>query len=380
MTRISCDDIAALLSGLLDGEIDERLRHEVEIHLAGCRTCRGLLDEAEEADMLVRALLEEESSASGWNTDLENRILRSTTGREGWEVGRGPAGRRIRRLRRFAWSGWVAAAASVALAVVLVRNATPPSGGSSFIARDSAESAPATPVVPETSPSPSSSPSTDRVPDATSVAERRTSERDPRIASAAAAPGDGGTVADMLRRLGRGAAAIAAAVESAAPGERLLATAAPPSYGSDAVVLPAVSTPDQWAVVSFENPGEAPRLDEIGGPTADPARTARSFDELAEVLTQTEVALHVLAHTDESNGLRDVRDITEVVAMDDLLARLEEARDDVPADQAEDIRRAWLVLTRAETVSDRRDVAGLQRSIREYDLPHRLADLSRRYE
>ena len=53
MDTMDCTDIKALLSGLVDGVVPDGQRHVAERHLAGCGTCRGLLDEAEAVNRLI---------------------------------------------------------------------------------------------------------------------------------------------------------------------------------------------------------------------------------------------------------------------------------------------------------------------------------------
>jgi anti-sigma factor RsiW len=43
-TLHGCDAVRERISGLLDGELPESLRLELERHLADCRTCRLLFD------------------------------------------------------------------------------------------------------------------------------------------------------------------------------------------------------------------------------------------------------------------------------------------------------------------------------------------------
>ena len=52
---MDCTDVKALLSGLVDDEVDGDVRHAAERHIAGCAGCRTLLDEAEALDALIRA-------------------------------------------------------------------------------------------------------------------------------------------------------------------------------------------------------------------------------------------------------------------------------------------------------------------------------------
>ena len=44
---MDCTDIKAMLSGLVDDELDAPTRHQAERHLANCKACRSLVSEAE---------------------------------------------------------------------------------------------------------------------------------------------------------------------------------------------------------------------------------------------------------------------------------------------------------------------------------------------
>ena len=50
----ACDEMKALLSAYLDGELsrDERIR--ADTHAVGCRSCRDLIERAEELDRRIR--------------------------------------------------------------------------------------------------------------------------------------------------------------------------------------------------------------------------------------------------------------------------------------------------------------------------------------
>lgn len=102
---IDCKDIAALLSGLVDGEVSGDERHRAERHLAGCASCRSLLDEAESLDRLLAAdaaMLEELPAG------FMDGVLARTT--------RAGVARRTLGSRWLAIGGWMAAAASLTLA------------------------------------------------------------------------------------------------------------------------------------------------------------------------------------------------------------------------------------------------------------------------
>jgi len=124
MEQFTCDDISAVLSGLLDGELDERRQHVADVHLAKCERCRTMVNEAEELDAEVRASVSAREEAC-WSDELERRILLSINDPvTEW--------RSQRRLRISAWSGWATAiAALIMVAFLLVfENGGSNSGGS----------------------------------------------------------------------------------------------------------------------------------------------------------------------------------------------------------------------------------------------------------
>ena len=53
MTTMDCADIKALLSSLIDDEVDPETRHLTERHISGCSSCRSLMNEAESLDRLI---------------------------------------------------------------------------------------------------------------------------------------------------------------------------------------------------------------------------------------------------------------------------------------------------------------------------------------
>lgn len=123
---MDCTDIKAILSGLIDGEVDPTTRHDAERHLAGCESCRQMLDEAERLDEKVAA---EAGSyqAGGWSRALEGAVLIHTV----YGDGRSATGRWT------TWLGWLAAAACLTLAViigVLAREGAPPMVIPDFVA------------------------------------------------------------------------------------------------------------------------------------------------------------------------------------------------------------------------------------------------------
>lgn len=105
-TTFDCTDIRAQLSGLLDDRLSAADRYRAERHLAGCKACRDLVSEAELNDAMVAA---DASAAGALPEGFEAAVL----GRTVYE-GRGRLGRRLTAVL-----GWVAAAASLGLALSL---------------------------------------------------------------------------------------------------------------------------------------------------------------------------------------------------------------------------------------------------------------------
>jgi len=97
-----CDDFQERLWDLLDGDLDEAERAEMEAHLASCEACRGEM----EVRRRVWALLGLDVVPEG--RDLTQRILNRVTAET----------RRRTHRHRLRWAS-VAAAACLALAVTL---------------------------------------------------------------------------------------------------------------------------------------------------------------------------------------------------------------------------------------------------------------------
>lgn len=108
---MDCTDIKALLSGLIDDQVDRDARHAAERHLAECAACRALIDEAEQLDAgLARDAAMTTSRDEQLPRDFEAGVLARTV----------LAGNsRSRGLLWINWTGWLAAAASLSLAVTL---------------------------------------------------------------------------------------------------------------------------------------------------------------------------------------------------------------------------------------------------------------------
>ncbi len=114
---MDCTDIKAMLSAIIDGAGDPDERHRAERHLADCAACRGLVSDAEQADALLAAALEADGPGDGLPEGFEGAVLSRT-------VFAAEADHRWR-----SWLGWLAAAASIVLAVVMWTMDRTPSRG-----------------------------------------------------------------------------------------------------------------------------------------------------------------------------------------------------------------------------------------------------------
>lgn len=109
MNTMDCADIKALLSGLIDDEIDAETRHLAERHLSECKSCRALINEAEDLDRLMA--IEAEDTFGSLPPGFEDAVF---------ETIRTPAPvMKPYALRVSTWVGWLAAAASLALALTI---------------------------------------------------------------------------------------------------------------------------------------------------------------------------------------------------------------------------------------------------------------------
>lgn len=108
-SELDCGDVGALLSGLIDDALPAEVRHAAERHVAGCAGCRAALDQAERNDDLVLASIE---FASALPAGFEDSVFSQTTRSL-------PLRFTQPRSRWFAASGWLAAAAMLALSAVV---------------------------------------------------------------------------------------------------------------------------------------------------------------------------------------------------------------------------------------------------------------------
>lgn len=108
---MDCTDIKAILSGLVDDEVDRDARHDAERHLATCQPCRNLVNEAEGLNALI-ALDGRSMIASSLPEGFEAAVLSRTVYPQTYKF----------RERRRQWTntvGWLAAAACLTLASLI---------------------------------------------------------------------------------------------------------------------------------------------------------------------------------------------------------------------------------------------------------------------
>ncbi|MCL4210664.1 MAG: zf-HC2 domain-containing protein [Phycisphaeraceae bacterium] len=133
---VDCGDVAALLSGLIDDVVDARTRHLAERHIATCSACAAMLDRAEKLDGLLGDALSLEAEQP-LPVGFADAVFAETTRVQSFMTPSVSF-----KARWFAVSGWLAAAASLAFAVVLYVAGQrpvqgPASGGGSMTASNS---------------------------------------------------------------------------------------------------------------------------------------------------------------------------------------------------------------------------------------------------
>ncbi len=106
-SKLTCSDVEALISGIIDGELDQGTRHAAEVHLQHCPSCRAKVNEAEALDELVV------SAGERMGPDvLPERIRLNVMGAIDRERNRSL------RLPMATWSGWAMAAVLALLITV----------------------------------------------------------------------------------------------------------------------------------------------------------------------------------------------------------------------------------------------------------------------
>lgn len=108
---MDCTDIKAVLSGLVDDEVDRESRHQAERHLATCQACRSLVNEAEGLNALIATHAQMLTPPGvGLPEGFEASVLSRTVYAQGL---------RVDRRRWTNWTGWLAAAAVLGLSAMI---------------------------------------------------------------------------------------------------------------------------------------------------------------------------------------------------------------------------------------------------------------------
>lgn len=378
MERYECQDVQAVLSGLLDGELDADASHLAEAHLSQCRPCRDLLQQAEETDDLLRTTMARHES---WPASLERRIRSEVFGViDGAEVNH-----RRRRLLFAAWSGWsIAAIVMFGLGFSLSTRwpgQTPAAPGSAAgLATRESETSPTKPPL-WIAPVGSEVLARDIFDDSSLLLAASESQNpvDPPapIESAAAPAGPAETLASV-ETFPASAPRLSDRVLTGVESEMALAE----SFRD--LALASATTPDAPAASAsaaalepeqpgFEAPTEALALSE-------PAPAASAADPAtAEVLHQASVLLTFLAQAGDGS-FGDVRKVQQALTSDDVLERLALARGDLDSPDSVDlVNRAWTVLEWTTGSVDQEELERVRQSIAMQDLPGRLERLSDRY-
>jgi len=302
--EFDCRDLAALLSGLIDDVVSPSERHAAERHMTSCRVCAAMLTEAEEIEAsLARTMDRGDDLPVGF----EDAVLAATVG------GARPAGRVFRFV---AASGWLAAAASIVLAVVLINQSSQPSGtgGPEFVNNDV------------------SGPLAAGAGDRTDRGDgRRDRER------VGAAPGGAGNRTGLVSVYTPGREMLSRVDDSYQPSRRDVQPAAAPATGEGAVghgSSPLVATPRR-PFMFFTRPGAADSAAAAGDSPAgvDVKPTLSREDE--DVLYATSSLLDTLVEDTDESSMRVAEDMRRRIESDRVLERLGAARLRLqPQDQA----------------------------------------------
>lgn len=113
MKSMDCTDIRVLLSGLIDDEVDAETRHQADRHIARCQACTAMIGQAEALDGLVVAdtdVWNDEVNGDGVSDAFIGTVLSRTV----------YARQRPHFRERFTtWTGWIAVAAVMILAMTV---------------------------------------------------------------------------------------------------------------------------------------------------------------------------------------------------------------------------------------------------------------------
>ena len=80
-----CTDIQELLSGFLDGELDEAQQSRVDSHLSECPACRDELEKMKLLVAVTSSIRIEDPPEEVWDTFLDN-VYNNLERRTGWLI------------------------------------------------------------------------------------------------------------------------------------------------------------------------------------------------------------------------------------------------------------------------------------------------------
>ncbi len=389
MERFTCEDISAVLSGLLDGELDSDTQHRAEVHLAQCDACRAIVDGAEALDGAVRqtVVLREQP----WSDDLERKILIEIND---------PIEelRTIRRLRRSAWVGWLTAvAATIVVASLLIfewSQQSPLQGrsDSTFATNspngDDDNDRVAIGVLPD-----STIPHSNEIDDVPTDDDGLAQATDSLDNVHPPIPETQFAVSESIFDVARD-------YKSAFEWENVIfdrdqssnsdfGASIPSAHIEDAPLMPALiadaddidNMNESFAeLAGSPSPNSATILDEL-----DNAQLAMSIENTdwqfgtGDVLYSSAVLLQTLEQANVNSSYADVREINSALEFDDVLEMLAASRDEMEADDAAIVDRAWAALEWVSGPIDPGQLSRIQQMITDEELASRLEVLSDKY-
>ena len=374
-----CADVQAVLSGLLDDEVDAATRHLAESHLAGCSRCRATLQKAEELDLLTRATFA--AHERRWSPSLEHRIEAAIF--NPFET-RAVAALSRRRLLAAAWSGWGMAVAAAVAAGFLFLYRTPSGPSTENAVNTLASDEEGGSIAPETPNGGLALSTTPRGPRPVIVDEVILPEELQFIDEArdASHPAWSNAIAGAFERETDYTAALAAAALRRSYDRRIEDILGPIS----AADLTAES--DEAVAADEESPSRAAfDLDDAIALSTEASPVTGEIDDAlalesqrtANVLHQASILLHVLEDPSRTTD-EDVALVREAVEDDDVLHQLAQVRTRLDTPESVSlVNQAWTVLELASGQVDPERLEHAQETIARQGLPGRLEQLSDRY-
>ncbi|MFO0872641.1 MAG: zf-HC2 domain-containing protein [Phycisphaerales bacterium] len=370
---MDCTDLTALLSGFIDDELDAATRHNAERHLVECVRCRAMVARAEQLDARLRV------AASSWGREsalpdaMIAGVLRRTVGDT----------RAVRRMRRVATVGWLAAAAALALAATAW-----------FIDRSSAPRDRGLAALPAMSNDARSDPRNEpRSAAADGPAPTRGHDSAaPHTASGLGGAGGAATTASSAgsSTTGRAGDLLAArSVPSDAPSDDDPGAMLAPYLHGPPTVLASVGSSDEAVATSdpATGPDDGAAVEENGATASGmeaefdaPGTVDEMRQEDADALAAAAVLLRQLAEADTSTFAEAER-VRDIVEYDGLVDRLVDAHDRLRGDDRAACWSAESFLLRLERGPlGQDDLRRMKHDLRKLDLPARLERASQRLD